>query len=308
MGVKRKCVGCGAVFDFDFGTTTICQFCGTKQYIAFNESTYERIKQANNYRESGDFDKCISIYDDLIDIYPKSEELHFGRFLAKYEVYNTDKVLKGKEIVLTVCETPTIKDNDFVLANSLDFMKKEYLDIASAIEKRRTRNVMIDRELEKNNYLAMIISNGKPNENFLATQIYEKLKHKVDLFYPKTTMSSFCDEEKIIGTLLACACVPCLYVVIEDLDNMDTLTQQIIEKFVEYNNFTRVCLITSDYKRNNYFYNNVGNVIDFVNNLEEQVLDDMILCSPIPFNDALQFKKMRKYLNDDSNPSPKVNI
>lgn len=308
MSVKRKCAGCGAVFDFEFGTTTICQFCGTKQYIAFNESTYERIKQANNYRESGEFDKCISIYDDLIASFPKSEELRFGRFLAKYEVYNTDKLLKGKEFALTICEKATFNDEDFILANNPNFMKKEYLDISNAIEKRRNRNVMIDREIEKNNYLAMIISNGKPSENTLATRIYENLKGRVDLFYPETTLSSFCEEEKIIGSLLACASIPCLYVVLEDLNEIESLTEQIIEKFVEYNDFSRVCLITSDCKRSNYFYNNAGNVIDFSNNADEEVLDDMILCSPISFNEALQFKKMRKYLNDEFNPSPKIKI
>ena len=308
MSVKRKCSGCGAVFDFEFGTTVVCQFCGTKQYIAFNESTYERIKQANNYRESGEFDKCIDVYDNLIESYPKSQELRFGRFLAKYEVLNTERLLKGKEVVLTVCETSVEKDEDFILATSLNEENQNYNTIGSVIEKRRAQNVIIDNAIDKCCYLAMIISNGGAKEDFLAMQIYKNLCNKVDLFYPTASILSCCEEDMHVATLLACANVPCLYVVVEDLDKFSLKTKQIIEKFVEHNDFSKLSLITSDCKKANYFYKNAGNVIDFSYSADEDILDDLIVCAPIPFKDALQFKKTRKYLNNEFNPSPKIKI
>ena len=83
MSSRTRCSGCGAYYDFEFGVTTVCKYCGKKNLISFGQDAIDKIKQANSLRLVGEFEKSINIYNELIDKYPKSSEIYFGRVLAK---------------------------------------------------------------------------------------------------------------------------------------------------------------------------------------------------------------------------------
>lgn len=84
-----KCKMCGGALDIQEGSSVaICSFCGTKQTVPKldNETRINLYDRANHFRRNNDYDKAMSIYEQLLEADKTDAEAYWSILLCKYGV------------------------------------------------------------------------------------------------------------------------------------------------------------------------------------------------------------------------------
>ena len=84
-----KCKMCGGALEIQEGSSVaVCSFCGTKQTIPKldNETRINLYDRANHFRRNNDYDKAMSIYEQLLDADKTDAEAYWSILLCKYGV------------------------------------------------------------------------------------------------------------------------------------------------------------------------------------------------------------------------------
>lgn len=84
-----KCKMCGGALEIQDGSSVaVCSFCGTKQTIPKldNETRINLYDRANHFRRNNDYDKAMSIYEQLLDADKTDAEAYWSILLCKYGV------------------------------------------------------------------------------------------------------------------------------------------------------------------------------------------------------------------------------
>lgn len=77
-----KCKMCGGNLEIVAGTTVVeCQYCGTKQTLPrlSDERISNLYDRANHFRRNNDYDKALSIYEQILIEDRSDSEAYFGR-------------------------------------------------------------------------------------------------------------------------------------------------------------------------------------------------------------------------------------
>ncbi len=84
-----KCKMCGGALEIQDGSSVaVCSFCGTKQTIPKldNETRINLYDRANHFRRNNDYDKAMSIYEQLLNADKTDAEAYWSILLCKYGV------------------------------------------------------------------------------------------------------------------------------------------------------------------------------------------------------------------------------
>ncbi|MBQ8942190.1 MAG: toll/interleukin-1 receptor domain-containing protein [Firmicutes bacterium] len=96
-----KCKMCGGDLNIQQGMTVCeCEFCGTTQTIpsADDEKKTNLFNRATQLRRANEFDRAISVYEQLINEFPDEAEAYWGLVLCKYGIEYVDDPLTYRKI------------------------------------------------------------------------------------------------------------------------------------------------------------------------------------------------------------------
>lgn len=307
MSAKRRCSGCGAYYDFEFGVTTICKYCGTKNLISFSQDTLDKIKQANSLRFVGEFEKAINIYNELIEKYPKSSEIHFGRFLAIYSVTDIDNLTAEK--VLTISPVSVYEDEDYIKAMEFDLYKKsQYQKAAEFVEERRLINVKFNNCISKNGYSAMVVSANQNQDRNYADTLFDAISGCFDVFYSEVSTEDFMEEDRLVVSKFASDKVRALYVVVDGDYSVDESVLSLVDRFLKTHKKNFLTIVTNEPDRCYKLTEKTDNVIAIDGETVSKIIEDLKVTVCTSLADFREFREKGKKVKDPSNPSPVISI
>ena len=113
-----KCKICGGTLEFLEGSSVCeCQYCGTKQTLPKNSSEHSNTlyERADHFRRSNDFDKAISIYEQILNDDNTDAEAYWSLVLCRYGVEYVEDP-KSNQRIATVNRmqyTSVLADEDY---------------------------------------------------------------------------------------------------------------------------------------------------------------------------------------------------
>lgn len=130
-----KCKICGGSLEFTEGSTVaLCQYCGTKQTLpkisdGNNSTLYER---ADHFRRNNDFDKAISIYEQILNADNTDAEAYWSLVLCRYGIEYVEDPKSNKRIatVNRMQYTSVLADEDY--KSALKYADSEQKEIYEA--------------------------------------------------------------------------------------------------------------------------------------------------------------------------------
>ena len=84
-----KCKICGGALEINTGeTVATCEYCGTKQTLPKldNEKKANLFDRANHFRRNNDFDKAMSIYEQILNEDAEDAESYWSIVLCRYGI------------------------------------------------------------------------------------------------------------------------------------------------------------------------------------------------------------------------------
>ena len=116
-----KCKICGGTLELTGDASVcVCQYCGTKQTLPklsgeHSSTLYER---ADHFRRSNDFDKAISVYEQILNENPSDAEAYWSLVLCRYGVEYVEDPKSNKRIatVNRMQYTSVLSDEDYKAA------------------------------------------------------------------------------------------------------------------------------------------------------------------------------------------------
>ena len=202
-----KCKACGAPLEVKEGIKVIeCEFCGVNQTLPNfdNEKKNKLYDRANYFRRNNDYDKAISIFEQVLNEDREDAEAYWSLVLCKYGIeYVDDPVTKRK---VPTCHR-TIPESIF---NDLDY--KEAIAHADVISKeiyqKEAKEIdIIQKSIlkisQKEDPFDIFIcyketdDNGqRTNDSVIAQEIYEHLIEKgYKVFFSRITLEDKLGQE-----------------------------------------------------------------------------------------------------------------
>lgn len=136
-----KCKMCGGTIEFEQGATVgVCDSCGTKQTLPRLDgdkktNLYDR---ANHFRRNNDFDKAMSIYEQILNEDSTDAEAYWSLVLCRYGIEYVEDPSSHKRIptVNRAQYTSIYMDEDYksAIANADIYQKSIYEEEAKAID------------------------------------------------------------------------------------------------------------------------------------------------------------------------------
>ena len=84
-----KCKMCGGSLEIIAGTTVVeCQYCGTKQTLPrlSDDRISNLYDRANHFRRNNDYDKALSIYEQILSEDRSDSEAYWSIVLCRYGI------------------------------------------------------------------------------------------------------------------------------------------------------------------------------------------------------------------------------
>lgn len=122
-----KCKMCGGAIDFEQGATVCtCEYCGTKQTLPRldDERKANLYDRANHFRRNNEYDKAMSIYEQILNEDNTDAESYWSIVLCKYGIEYVEDPATHKRV-------PTVNRAQFTSVIADEDYKKalEYADI-----------------------------------------------------------------------------------------------------------------------------------------------------------------------------------
>ncbi len=101
MSITFQCKCCGAGLEFENGATiTKCEYCGIIQTLPKldddrRKSLYAR---ANYFRQNGDFDKAMIIYEQILSEDNTDSEAYWSLVLCRYGIEYVEDTATHKRV------------------------------------------------------------------------------------------------------------------------------------------------------------------------------------------------------------------
>ena len=113
-----KCKICGGSLEFSEGASVcVCQYCGTQQTLPKlpNEHSSVLYERADHFRRNNDFDKAISIYEQILNENNTDAEAYWSLVLCRYGIEYVEDPKSNKRIatVNRMQYTSVLADEDY---------------------------------------------------------------------------------------------------------------------------------------------------------------------------------------------------
>lgn len=202
-----KCKICGGTLEILANSTVVeCEYCGIKQTLPrlSDDRISNLYDRANHFRRNNDYDKALSIYEQILSEDRSDAEVYWSILLCRYGVEYVDDPVTHKRIP-TVHRTQfasILSDDDYksALLYADDVQKELYEEDAKAIDK--IQKGILDVSQKEEPFDVFICyketdNNGKrTTDSVLATELYQELTREgFKVFFSRITLEDKLGQE-----------------------------------------------------------------------------------------------------------------
>ncbi len=197
-----KCKMCGGTLDISSGMTVAeCQYCGTKQTLPRldDEKKANLYDRANYFRRNGEFDKAMSIYEQILNEDNTDAEAYWSLVLGRYGIEYVEDPMTHKRIP-TVNRTQMISifvDEDYksALKYADGYQRGVYEAEARAIDEIQKGILNISRQEEPFDVFICYKEKDKmgrrTQDSVLANDLYHQLTEEgFKVFFARITLEN----------------------------------------------------------------------------------------------------------------------
>ncbi|MGM9668062.1 MAG: DUF6273 domain-containing protein [Eubacteriales bacterium] len=202
-----KCKICGGTLEID-GTQSVatCEYCGTKQTLPKldDERKANLYDRANHFRRNNDFDKAMSIYEQILNEDNTDAESYWSILLCRYGIEYVEDPATHKRVptVNRAQYTSIFDDEDYksALQYADSYQREIYEAEASAINEIQKNILAISQKEEPFDVFICYKetdSNGRrTQDSVLATELYHELTREgFKVFFSRITLEDKLGQE-----------------------------------------------------------------------------------------------------------------
>ena len=195
-----KCKMCGGTIEFEQGATVgVCDSCGTKQTLPRldDDKKANLYDRANHFRRNNDFDKAMSIYDQILNEDNTDAEAYWSLVLCRYGIEYVEDPASHKRIptVNRAQFTSIFADEDYksALQYADGYQKTIYEDEAKAIDEIQKGILAISQKEEPFDvficYKETDANGRRTQDSVLANDLYHQLTQEgFKVFFARITL------------------------------------------------------------------------------------------------------------------------
>lgn len=195
-----KCKMCGGTIEFEQGATVgICDSCGTKQTLPRldDDKKANLYDRANHFRRNNDFDKAMSIYEQILNEDNTDAEAYWSLVLCRYGIEYVEDPASHKRIptVNRAQFTSIFADEDYksALQYADGYQKTIYEDEAKAIDEIQKGILAISQKEEPFDvficYKETDANGRRTQDSVLANDLYHQLTQEgFKVFFARITL------------------------------------------------------------------------------------------------------------------------
>lgn len=194
-----KCKMCGAQLNAGEEKTITCDYCGSLQTLP--KITDEKIswlyERANTHRQRGEFDKAMSIYEEILKENPEDSESYWSVLLCKYGVEYVDEPATGKRVptVNRAQYTSIFDDINYISAVSYADISQKIIYEREAAAINEIQKGILDVSSKEEPYDIFICyketdeHGRRTHDSVYATELYHELTREgFKVFFAKITL------------------------------------------------------------------------------------------------------------------------
>ena len=195
-----KCKMCGGTIEFNQGDTVgVCDSCGTKQTLPRldDDKKANLYDRANHFRRNNDFDKAMSIYEQILNEDNTDAEAYWSLVLCRYGIEYVEDPASHKRIptVNRAQFTSIFADEDYksALQYADGYQKTIYEDEAKAIDEIQKGILAISQKEEPFDvficYKETDANGRRTQDSVLANDLYHQLTQEgFKVFFARITL------------------------------------------------------------------------------------------------------------------------
>lgn len=195
-----KCKMCGGTIEFEQGATVgVCDSCGTKQTLPRldDDKKANLYDRANHFRRNNDFDKAMSIYEQILNEDNTDAEAYWSLVLCRYGIEYVEDPTSHKRIptVNRAQFTSIFADEDYksALQYADGYQKTIYEDEAKAIDEIQKGILAISQKEEPFDvficYKETDANGRRTQDSVLANDLYHQLTQEgFKVFFSRITL------------------------------------------------------------------------------------------------------------------------
>lgn len=195
-----KCKMCGGTIEFEQGATVgVCDSCGTKQTLPRldDDKKANLYDRANHFRRNNDFDKAMSIYEQILNEDNTDAEAYWSLVLCRYGIEYVEDPATHKRIptVNRAQFTSIYMDEDYksALQYADGYQKTIYEEEAKAIDEIQKGILEISSKEEPFDvficYKETDASGRRTQDSVLANDLYHQLTQEgFKVFFSRITL------------------------------------------------------------------------------------------------------------------------
>ena len=202
-----KCKICGGTLNID-GTQSVavCEYCGTKQTLPKldDERKANLYDRANHFRRNNDFDKAMSIYEQILNEDPCDAESYWSILLCRYGIEYVEDSATHKRVptINRAQYTSIFDDEDYksALQYADGYQREIYEAEASAINEIQKGILEISQKEEPFDvficYKETDANGRRTQDSVLATELYHELTREgFKVFFSRITLEDKLGQE-----------------------------------------------------------------------------------------------------------------
>ena len=202
-----KCKICGGTLEID-GTQSVatCEYCGTKQTIPKldDERKANLYDRANHFRRNNDFDKAMSIYEQILNEDNTDAESYWSILLCRYGIEYVEDPATHKRVptINRAQYTSIFDDEDYksALQYADSYQREIYEAEANAINEIQKNILAISQKEEPFDvficYKETDVGGRRTQDSVLATELYHELTREgFKVFFSRITLEDRLGQE-----------------------------------------------------------------------------------------------------------------
>lgn len=202
-----KCKMCGGSLEITTETTVVqCEYCGTKQTLPrlSDDRIANLYDRANHFRRNNDYDKALSIYEQILNENRSDSEAYWSIVLCRYGIeYVEDPATHSRIPTINRTQfTSVFDDEDYKSALQFadSYQKEIYKQEATAINNLQKGILEISQREEQFDificYKETDTNGRRTPDSVLATELYNELTREgFKVFFSRITLEDKLGQE-----------------------------------------------------------------------------------------------------------------
>ena len=194
-----KCKMCGGALEVNNESVAVCEYCGTQQTLPkLNDDRKANLyDRANHFRRNNEFDKAMSIYENILNEDKTDAESYWSIVLCRYGIeYVEDPVSRKRVPTVNRAQFTSVFDDDnykSALQYADEYQRVIYENEAKAINEIQKGILAISQKEEPFDVFVCYKetdNNGRRTpDSVLATELYHELtKEGFKVFFSRITL------------------------------------------------------------------------------------------------------------------------